>query len=318
MTLPANTTVIAAPQRGGDRAPQHLAGTAPAGRQQDVRGTIDRRAEGATYSPTLPTSGAAALHPKAGVRRARELSPSLRSQNRPHAQLVEGYKSVTFGEPRPQGRQGEIDLCGFLHISACLVTLRTELVPYRVEIVFARAAYLSFKKGYSVNQTSLALEVRVLNIGVFGHTNHAQIFQSSAKVRELPGRRHPFCPSLGKVDGGLLCCRDTEDSHLQQPVSCFVICPVLPLLLDLVLSISEPNSSEDCGGSSGSRSPISGTSTVGPAPSYKDDQRKRYQSARWRDEEHRKLIESDPHRFLLAKFVKSLTAPCHHVQRGAA
>lgn len=92
MTLPAHTNVIAAPQRGGDRAPQQPAGTAPAGRQHDVRGTIDRRAEGATYSPTLHTSGAAALHPKAGVRRARELSPSLRSQNRPHAQLVEGYK----------------------------------------------------------------------------------------------------------------------------------------------------------------------------------------------------------------------------------
>lgn len=91
MTLSASTKPVAAPQRGGDRALQHQVNAMQAGRQQDSRGTIDRRDEVATYSQPTPDSCAAAAHPTTGVRRARELSPSLRSQNRPHAQLVEGY-----------------------------------------------------------------------------------------------------------------------------------------------------------------------------------------------------------------------------------
>lgn len=89
---PATTVATAVRQHGGGRHPLNLQCTALAGRQQDLRGgVINRRAEGATSSNTLPASCAAAAHPTTGVRRARELSPSLRSQNRPHAQLVEGY-----------------------------------------------------------------------------------------------------------------------------------------------------------------------------------------------------------------------------------
>lgn len=316
---PATTVATAVRQHGGGRHPLNMPCTVQAGRLQDSRGgVINRRAEGATSSNTLPASCAAAAHPTTGVRRARELSPSLRSQSCQHAQLVEGYTQPLLKNARSLSSQGEVRRGGDLHVPACLIAFRAELVPYRVETVLARAAYLCFKKGDSVNQASLALEVRVLHISVFGHTDHAQIFQSSAQVRELPGRCHPLYLSLGQVDGGLLCCRNTEDSHLQQPVSRFVICSVLSPLFDLVLSISEPNSREDCGGSSRSRGPISGTSTVGPAQRYKYDQSKGYQSARRRDEERCKLIESNPHHFLLAKFAKSLPALCHHVQRGAA
>jgi hypothetical protein len=89
---PATTIATAVRQHGGGRHPLNLPGTVQAGRLQDSRGgVINRRAEGATSSNTLPASCAAAAHPTTGVRRARELSPSLRSQNRPHAQLVEGY-----------------------------------------------------------------------------------------------------------------------------------------------------------------------------------------------------------------------------------
>lgn len=91
---PATTVANAVRKHGGGRHPLNLLCTAPAGRLQDSSGgVIDRRAEGATSSNTLPASCAAAAHPTTGVRRARELSPSLRSQNRPHAQLVEGYKT---------------------------------------------------------------------------------------------------------------------------------------------------------------------------------------------------------------------------------
>ncbi|MDH0702452.1 hypothetical protein N5D41_13280 [Pseudomonas toyotomiensis] len=89
---PATTIATAVRQHGGGRHPLNLPSTAPAGRLHDSRGgVINRRAEGATTSHPLPASCAAAAHPTTGVRRARELSPSLRSQNRPHAQLVEGY-----------------------------------------------------------------------------------------------------------------------------------------------------------------------------------------------------------------------------------
>lgn len=89
---PATTVAPAVRQHGGGRHPLDLLCTAPAGRLHDSRGgVIDRRAEGATSSNTLPASCAAAAHPTTGVRRARELSPSLRSQSRLHAQLVMGY-----------------------------------------------------------------------------------------------------------------------------------------------------------------------------------------------------------------------------------
>lgn len=91
---PATTVATAVRQHGGGRHPLNLLCTAPAGRLQDSRGgVIDRRAEGATSSNTLPASCAAAAHPTTGVRRARELSPSLRSQSCQHAQLVMGYTS---------------------------------------------------------------------------------------------------------------------------------------------------------------------------------------------------------------------------------
>ncbi|WP_457978127.1 hypothetical protein L0Y47_21575 [Ectopseudomonas composti] len=90
---PATTIATAVRQHGGGRHPLNLLCTAQAGRLQDSRGgVINRRAEGATSSHPLPASCAAAAHPTTGVRRARELSPSLCSQNRQHAQLVEGYR----------------------------------------------------------------------------------------------------------------------------------------------------------------------------------------------------------------------------------
>ena len=89
---PATTIATAVRQHGGGRHPLNLLCTPTAGRLQDSRGgVIDRRAKGATSSNTLPASCAAAAHPTTGVRRARELSPSLRSQSCQHAQLVEGY-----------------------------------------------------------------------------------------------------------------------------------------------------------------------------------------------------------------------------------
>jgi hypothetical protein len=91
---PATTVATAVRQHGGGRRPLNLPCTVLAGRLQDSRGgVINRRAEGATSSNTLPASCAAAAHPTTGVRRARELSPSLRSQSCQHAQLVEGYKA---------------------------------------------------------------------------------------------------------------------------------------------------------------------------------------------------------------------------------
>lgn len=90
---PATTVVTAVRQHGGGRHPLNLPCTAPAGRLMHSRGgVINRRGEAATSSNPLPASCAAAAYPTTGVRRARELSPSLRSTSCQHAQLVEGYK----------------------------------------------------------------------------------------------------------------------------------------------------------------------------------------------------------------------------------
>lgn len=110
---PATTVATAVRQHGGGRHPLNLLRTAPAGRLQDSRGgVIKRRAEGATSSNTLPASCAAAAHPTTGVRRARELSPSLRSQSCQHAQLVEGY---TTSGPHHTAKQW-IQLDEFLQV----------------------------------------------------------------------------------------------------------------------------------------------------------------------------------------------------------
>lgn len=110
---PATTVANAVRQHGGGRHPLNLPCTVQAGRLQDTRGgVINRRAEGATSSKTLPASCAAAAHPTTGVRRARELSPSLRSQNCQHAQLVEGYTPLTPTENSHQRFQVSVQLVG--------------------------------------------------------------------------------------------------------------------------------------------------------------------------------------------------------------
>lgn len=89
---PATTVANAVRQHGGGRTPMNLQSTAPAGRLMHSRGgVINRRGEAATSSNPMPASCAAAAHPTTGVRRARELSTSLRSTSRPLAQLVEEY-----------------------------------------------------------------------------------------------------------------------------------------------------------------------------------------------------------------------------------
>lgn len=120
---PATTVATAVRQHGGGRHPLILRCTAPAGRLQDSRGgVINRRAEGATSSNTLPASCAAAAHPTAGVRRARELSPLLRSQNRPPAQLVEGHG----GSPNHNAAQSRIHLDQLLKLPVKTVASSNE------------------------------------------------------------------------------------------------------------------------------------------------------------------------------------------------
>lgn len=117
---PATTVATAVRQHGGGRHPLNLLRTAPAGRLQDSRGgVINRRAEGATSSNTLPASCAAAAHPTTGVRRARELSPSLCSQSWQHAQLVEGYTTHPDDAEWPTVRHDPTEIAWHSASPAC-------------------------------------------------------------------------------------------------------------------------------------------------------------------------------------------------------
>lgn len=91
----ANTNVRAVLQHGGGLAHTQQPRTNARGRQLTPRGgVINRRCEATSIIPLPFPSSAAAVYPLTGVRRARKLSPSLRSNNRPHAQLVVGYMLV--------------------------------------------------------------------------------------------------------------------------------------------------------------------------------------------------------------------------------
>jgi len=93
MTLATATTVVrAVRQHGGGLVHTQQPRAHSRGRQLTSRGgVINRRCEATSIIPLPFPSSAAAVYPLTGVRRARILSPSLRSNNRPHAQLVVGY-----------------------------------------------------------------------------------------------------------------------------------------------------------------------------------------------------------------------------------
>lgn len=88
----ATTVVRAVLQHGGGLVHTQQPRAHARGRQLTPRGgVIDRRCEATSIIPLPFPSSAAAVYPLTGVRRARTLSPSLRSNSRPHAQLVVGY-----------------------------------------------------------------------------------------------------------------------------------------------------------------------------------------------------------------------------------
>lgn len=98
MTLATATTVVrAVRQHGGGLVHTQQPRANARGRQLTSRGgVINRRCEATSIIYSLFPSSAAAAYPLTGVRRARTLSPSLRFNSRPHAQLVVGYKLSYF------------------------------------------------------------------------------------------------------------------------------------------------------------------------------------------------------------------------------
>lgn len=105
----ATTVVRAVRQHGGGLVHTQQPRAYARGRQLTPRGgVINRRCEATSiiHSPFL--SSAAAAYPLTGVRRARTLSPSLRSNNRPHAQLAEGYKHPSHAAATAAQIAGEV------------------------------------------------------------------------------------------------------------------------------------------------------------------------------------------------------------------
>lgn len=89
----ATTASRAVRQHGGGLVHANPPRTTLRGRHHCTSGgAINRRCEAASIIALAFSAPATLAYPMTGVRRARELSPSLRSQNRPHAQLVLGAK----------------------------------------------------------------------------------------------------------------------------------------------------------------------------------------------------------------------------------
>lgn len=107
----ATATIIvrAVRQHGGGLVHTQQPRALARGRQLTSRGgVINRRCEATSIIHSLFPSSAAAAYPLTGVRRARTLSPSLRFNNRPHAQLVEGYKHPSHAAATAAQVAGEV------------------------------------------------------------------------------------------------------------------------------------------------------------------------------------------------------------------
>lgn len=353
MTLSANTNVIAAPQRGGDRAPQQPVGTMPAGRQQDARGTIDRRAEGATYSPTPPTSGAAALHPTTGVRRARELSPSLRSQNHPHAQLVEGYKPSTGVQlgyesslPCTKHVTGNASRCELIQFVARLFELNICLsfkTPNPVSNVFKHSDELDVPASFFFELEDLyELKNFLSKPKNNGHATTCTrfVYQSTQQViqREKPAPVFHFLdctagginPQIEKIkfisqvenSSSLVTTRLCSSVQPFQSNASALVLSALPFSIQLLLT----NKPRDKDGTYGTDrlNPRRGILQAGSSHDHLNcPAQSSYRQERPNDPNgsNRYSIRNFPlthSTYLQRNTQPSLQAPCHHVQRGAA
>ena len=314
---PATTVATAVRQHGGGRHPLNLPCTATAGRLQDSRGgVINRRAEGATTSHPLPASCAAAAHPTTGVRRARELSPSLRSQNRPHAQLVVGYLAL------PDINLDQINCCigGLFHSAHTL--------PQRFPI-FCRAIPKQNSLQEETHFTDVCCQPYVLfcyiNRRKFSCGDSPQLALNNSyqpknrlksTLKTISQNRVNILINLVRYEIGMLCCLTKEGKQY-----------LLPILFLTLLNPSLPIGNHDR--SHYGRNRTNCLNPGGPDLSGIYTQHN-YVGGR-KDQDNTGHCDRQvllcplpaafvPHPYHLDDLENqpSLPAPCHHVQRGAA
>ena len=306
---PATTVATAVRQHGGGRHPLNLLCTAPTGRLQDsCGGVINRRAEGATSSNTLPASCAAAAHPTTGVRRARELSPSLRSQIRPPAQLVKGY-----GQPlKPLDRLKSVSSQGEKNTRSLAVV---RLLPL---INLQEALNASTKFDHRIDKTNVRQAHRI---------NRFDSRQRVVGSLNTTALRH-VAYHLGRADSEVKYDRGFVCTPCNQLHSANNHCSSL-ILSTLLTSSLIPNRVNRCGYSSHAPSclrPIG--STVSYAPISGCAYRQPKQGAAHQDYPKRPKTSlphllrdfqsRHPQQLRAELYRSSLPAPRHHVQRGAA
>lgn len=337
---PATTVATAVRQHGGGRHPLNLLCTAPAGRLQDSRGgVINRRAEGATSSHPLPAGCAAAAHPTTGVRRARELSPSLRSQNRPHAQLVEGYT--------PPLTQGTVQLRGYLNQ---LFQVLAE-IPIRVSKQSKHASVSSFVdaelKGTNENREveskfrryCLALHIEIV-VEIIGRSLHDSLKEVHVSLQYRETKDYLFRRAVHDVmqhRQGIALLIPPALKFLLLPHQLRVCLDRLPNngekthgvpmvshpRLSLLHPLGNLNSNDQRQNRAESLHP---SRDMLSTPRHKQYQhRDRHNEKRTHQEAHHSF-KREPYTELPIKhaslqalvFPSSLPALCHHVQRGAA
>ncbi len=308
---PAATPATAVRQHGGGHHPLNLPCTAPAGRLHDSRGgVIDRRAKGATSSNTLPASCAAAAHPTTGVRRARELSPSLRSQSCQHAQLVKGYKGLpvqAYFEKPLHGKNQYIDFVRHSRERPVVLAIRFVVsngchqiseVTYQLK---KRRSSFSISKPSCIERLCLT-EKGSQPIGCLGPvailSDH---FENQLKA---------FC-SPRYVLGDF--CRNRKADFLR--LQTLTVCSPISLSGD-------PDRSQNCQDGADSLHPSSSRLRPNNEENrYSGNGAQRYPEHHCTPGEsrHVSIKEVVRHRRRLATSkAPSLPAPCHDVQRGAA
>ncbi len=339
---PATTIATAVRQHGGGRHPLNLPCTAPAGRLQDSRGgVINRRAEGATSSNTLPASCAAAAHPTTGVRRARELSPSLRSQNRPHAQLVEGYMTsleALTNQPRKELHKLfpiTLELCKGFHNSALQILcwilsctqreksnqngqIKTELRSDDV----AMGVLIIIKVQHGALHDSLEeFDIRSLDINPL--LIYFALVPLGAKRLRSYIRSHFALRSRQQIFGGADC---LSHKHMQPHCMCVVSCLcILSATLQLFLMTVERDYYRNHDGKDRANC-LNPSRSITALPRQTDQHINQHDQDRRKAQSFAHICKRETnmeflveHASLPARVVpQSLQAPRHHVQRGAA
>lgn len=319
---PATTVANAVRQHGGGRTPMHLQRTAPDGRLMHSRGgVINRRGEAATSSNPPFASCAAATHPTTGVRRARKSSPSLRSQNCPHAQLVKGYKAATLLEVQFRQlhlrRTPNTSYCPETYTNYLFHQASLLIAECRITYELPQRSQGSLDAASQLNPADSRLRARYRAVSDLRHKRQV-VLQADFQLLQFKGVSViPYClvGSTENIAGMGGECHDLLH-EFRFAVRSF-------MTASSILKAGHENSHSNRRNRSNSlhpgRSMLTTPRQGHQPPSRQQHQRREQQRLAYLSQSEAYVELPIEHANLPALVLAaSLPAPCHHVQRGAA